>query len=135
MIEINRHPSRRNLLVLGTASAVVCGVIGVLRWHGGAPAAAYAWWIGGVALMAIMVAAPRFGRWLYVGWMYATYPIAWTVSHLILGVAYYLVATPIGLTMRLFGRDPLGREFDKSAQSYWIVRTPNRDDARYFRQF
>jgi len=67
--------------------------------------------------------------------MYATYPIAWMVSHLILGVAYYLVATPIGLAMRLFGRDPLRREFDKSAQSYWIARRPNRDNARYFRQF
>jgi len=135
MIEINRHPSRRDHLVLGTGLAVVCGVIGALRWHAAAATAAYTWWIGGVALMALLIAAPRFGRWFYVGWMYATYPIAWMVSHLILGVAYYLVATPIGLAMRLFGRDPLRREFDKSAQSYWIARRPNRDNARYFRQF
>ena len=135
MIEINRHPSRRDQLVLGTGFAVVCGVIGALRWLAAASGAAYTWWIGGVALMALLIAAPRFGRSFYVGWMYATYPIAWTVSHLILGVAYYLVATPIGLAMRLFGRDPLRREFDKSAQSYWIARRPNRDDARYFRQF
>jgi hypothetical protein len=135
MIEINRNPSRRELLVFGAGLAVVFGVIGALRWHSGATETATAWWIGGLALTVMFFALTRIRRWLYLGWMYAMYPFAWAVSYLLLGAAYFLVATPIGLTLRLLGRDPLQREFDKSANSYWVARTPNRDDARYFRQF
>ncbi len=135
MININRNPSRRDLLVFGAGLAVVFGVIGALRWHAGAPATAKAWWIGGFALTLVYFVMPRIRLRLYLGWMYAMYPILWIVSHLLLGAAYFLVATPIAIMLRLFGRDPLLREFDKSASSYWIERAPNRDDERYFRQF
>jgi hypothetical protein len=27
------------------------------------------------------------------------------------------------------------RKLDKAAKSYWVLRAPNRDVARYFRQF
>ena len=135
MIEINRNPSRRDLLVFGAGLAVVFAVIGALRWRAGSPATAKVWWISGLALTVMFFAVPRIRRRLYVGWMYAIYPIAWTISHVVLGVAYFLVATPIAVTLRFFGRDPLQREFDKAARSYWVVRAPNRDDARYFRQF
>jgi len=135
MIEINRNPSRRDLLVFGAGLAVVFAVIGALRWRAGFPATAQVWWISGIALTVMFFAVPRIRRWLYLGWGYAMYPIAWAVTHAVLGIAYFVVATPIGITLRLFGRDPLQREFDKAAPSYWVVRTPSRDDARYFRQF
>ena len=50
--------------------------------------------------------------------MFAVFPIGWVVSHLLLGVVYFLVLTPIGLTLRALGRDPLERRFDQSASSY-----------------
>jgi Saxitoxin biosynthesis operon protein SxtJ len=135
MININRNPSRRDLLVFGAGLAVVFGMIGALRWHANAPAAAKAWWMGGFALTLVYFMMPGWRRRLYLAWMYATYPIVWIVSHLLLAAAYFLVATPIAITLRLFGRDPLLREFDRSAASYWIERTPSRDDEHYFRQF
>jgi hypothetical protein len=67
--------------------------------------------------------------------MLAALPIGWTISHLVLGAVYYLVLTPIGLVMRLLGRDPMQRRFDRSAKSYWIERTPRTDPSRHFRQF
>src|SRR5438876_2171308 len=94
MIEINKTPSRRDLLVLGAALLLLFGVIGALRWHAGSPGTAIGWWIGGLVLSALIVAVPPAGRWLYLGWLYAVYPIAWTVSHLVLAIAYFLVATP-----------------------------------------
>jgi hypothetical protein len=36
---------------------------------------------------------------------------------------FFLVITPIGLAMRLFGKNPLHLEFDKDLSSYWIERT------------
>lgn len=46
------------------------------------------------------------------------------VSPLALGILFFLVVTPTGLLMRLFGKDPLRLRFDPAADSYWIKRDP-----------
>jgi predicted membrane protein len=46
------------------------------------------------------------------------------VSPLTLGVIFFLVVMPIGLLMRLFGKDFLHVNIDKSATTYWVERTP-----------
>jgi uncharacterized membrane protein len=96
---------------------------------------AAALWAVGVLAAAMVWISPEAGRRLYVGWMLAALPIGWTLSHLVLGAVYYLVLTPIGLLMRLMGRDPMHRRFDRSATSYWVERKPTSDPSRHFRQF
>ena len=51
------------------------------------------------------------------------------VSPIALGILFFLVVTPTGLLMRLLGKDPLRLRFDRSADSYWIARTPPGPDA------
>jgi len=46
------------------------------------------------------------------------------VNPLVMGLLYFLTVTPIGLLMRALGKTPLKLGFDKSADSYWISRTP-----------
>jgi hypothetical protein len=46
------------------------------------------------------------------------------VSPLALGVVFFLTVLPIGLLMRVFGKDPLRLKIDKDAKSYWISREP-----------
>jgi hypothetical protein len=46
------------------------------------------------------------------------------VSPIALGILFFLVVTPTGLLMRLFGKDPLRLRFDPAADSYWIKRDP-----------
>lgn len=46
------------------------------------------------------------------------------VSPIALGLVYYFVATPTGIVLRLFGKDPLRLRFDPEAASYWIERDP-----------
>jgi hypothetical protein len=65
----------------------------------------------------------------------ATFPLGWLVLHLLLAVLYYGVVTPIGVAMRLVGRDPLARHFDRAAQTYWSPRRLPPEPSRYFRQF
>jgi hypothetical protein len=84
---------------------------------------------------AAVLASPAFGKALYVGWMYAALPMGWTVSHIILGVIFYLVFAPMGLVMRLFGRDAMHRRLDRAAATYWIEHNPAGKPSRYFRQF
>lgn len=46
------------------------------------------------------------------------------VSPVVLGILFYLFVTPMGLVMRLFGKDFLRLRFDSSSRSYWIERNP-----------
>jgi len=46
------------------------------------------------------------------------------VSPIALGILFFLVVTPTGLLMRLFGKDPLRLRCDPAADSYWIKRDP-----------
>jgi hypothetical protein len=44
------------------------------------------------------------------------------VNPIVMFLIYVTTFVPIGLLMRLMGKDPLQKSFDKSAESYWIVR-------------
>jgi hypothetical protein len=67
--------------------------------------------------------------------MYAAYPIGWVVSHVLLGLIYFGLLTPVGWLMKLFGYDPMERRFDRAAASYWVERERQTDAGRYFKQF
>ena len=43
------------------------------------------------------------------------------ISPLIMGIIFFLVVTPIGLIMRLLGKDVLNLRYNKS-NSYWIEK-------------
>ena len=43
------------------------------------------------------------------------------ISPLIMGIIFFLVVTPIGLIMRIFGKDVLNLKYNKK-QSYWIEK-------------
>lgn len=89
------------------------------------------WAIGSVGL-----AVPQAIRWVYVGWMLAAFPIGWVISHLLLAAIFFGVIMPIGLILRVLGRDPMRKAFDRSTSTYWIARPAEPTDSqRYFRQF
>jgi len=134
LIRINSQPSRRQLLVFAAAWAVFVSAWGIVAWKRGNPSlAGMLVVIASVVPLAGLVFAPLL-RWLYVGLSYATYPIGFVISHVVLAILYYLVFTPIGLIMRLLRYDPLTRRFDPKASSYWQERANPKPTASYFRQ-
>lgn len=137
LIELDRNPSESNLRWFAglwfPAFFVVIGLFVGIKF--GLWTVVVPTW-GMVAVVAMIgVAFPASMRALYLTWMYAAFPIGWTVSHLALGATYYLLMTPIGLFMRLLGHDPLERRIRKDAASYWAEHRPGGDRARYFRQY
>jgi hypothetical protein len=50
-------------------------------------------------------------------------------------IIYYLILTPIGLAMRLFGYDPMRMRRVVGTGSLWIERPKKIDVRRYFRQY
>lgn len=54
------------------------------------------------------------------------------VSPIVLGGLFFLVFTPFGLAMRLFGKDLLRLRLDKNQASYWLERSPPGPESRSF---
>ncbi len=71
--------------------------------------------------------APRLFRPLYRVWMGLALVLGFVMTRVLLTLVFFLAVTPIGLLLRLFGKDPLHRRPDPSAPTYWIEKT-YRDD-------
>jgi saxitoxin biosynthesis operon SxtJ-like protein len=84
------------------------------------------WWLlaAALALFAVSLAIPRVLRPLNRIWERIGLLLHHIVSPIILAIVYFLVLTPLGLAIRLAGRDPLRRRRDTSASTYWISRQP-----------
>jgi hypothetical protein len=136
MIVIDRDPSARALRQFAGLFLVASGVVGflVLRRAGSLEGAVAVWTLGAVVCVAGLF-RPRAIRLVYLGLAYLAFPIGWVVSHILLALVLYLVLTPIGLMLRLFGKDPLERRFDAEAASYWTPHQRADSMERYFRQF
>jgi hypothetical protein len=57
-------------------------------------------------------------------WMALGELLGRVVSPIVLGVIFFGVFTPVGMVMRLFGRDALCRRFESATPSYWVTRDP-----------
>lgn len=62
--------------------------------------------------------------------------IGWFNTRLLLGIMFYLIFAPLGLVMRVLGKDPLEKGMNEGLESYWIKREMTTDDiSRYEKQF
>lgn len=137
LIEINWHPTRKELCNFGIICLIASALIALLlyvfknlpiQWALIIPA------IGFIIFLTSIISA-KLTRIIYLGLILITMPIGLVVSFLVLALFYFLLLTPIGLFFRLIGRDPLRRESDSSTKSYWVSRQPPDSVDRYFHQF
>ena len=56
---------------------------------------------------------------IYIIWMKFAFILSWLNTRLLLMAIFYLIFTPIGVGMRLFGFDVLEKKIKKERQSYW----------------
>jgi len=135
LIEINNNPSEKDLKYFGFITLALFALLGgIVYWSSGPFTVSVVLWGIGVAFCVIYYLVRPLRLPLYRGWMKLIYPLGWTISHLFFGAIYFLMMTPIGLLLRLFGHDAMRRKINKT-DSYWITRKPETDMARYFKQF
>ena len=84
------------------------------------------WWSVGISAVFALVAfiRPTLLAELNRLWMKFGILLGKIVSPIALGILFYIVITPIGLMIRVAGKDPLRLKFDPEADSYWIPREP-----------
>ena len=138
MIKINTDPSRKQLRWFAALWLPLFGIMvgAMLVWRAQATTAAQ-WVWGATAVAAVLsLISPTIARWVFLGLSYASFPIGFVVSWIALTALYFVVLTPIGLVMRLSGRDPLRLKPEPGAETYWTPRRNRETDAsRAFRQF
>ena len=102
---------------------------------------AYGWWHGGgrrawlavaIVMLAFTIAMPRVLDPLKRGWLRIGGLLHVVMSPLFLALFYFGGLTPIGLALRLFGKDPL--HLRRGSASYWVERTPPGPDGRTMRE-
>jgi hypothetical protein len=89
--------------------------------------------IVGLALVLFGLLAPRVLAAPRKAWMKLAEVLAFVSSRIILALIYFLVLTPIGLTKRAMGWDPLHRRA-ASGESFWLPY-PKRDRSHYEKMF
>jgi hypothetical protein len=134
LIRISRNPSGRQLKVFAAAWLLFLGLAGSACWLRGRHGEAEALWAAAAVVPLAGTVSPVFVRYAYLGLSYATYPIGYAVSYGVLAIVFFLVLTPIGLAMRVFRHDPLGRRFDAGQRSYWRPTDPTKPVESYFDQ-
>ena len=83
------------------------------------------WALGAAAaFLAAALLVPRALRPLNLLWFRFGLVLHHVVTPVVMGLLFFLVVTPVGLLMRLSGKDPLRLKRDPQAASYWIHRQP-----------
>jgi Saxitoxin biosynthesis operon protein SxtJ len=89
--------------------------------------------LAGLLLIPALV-RPRSLQAVYRVWMQFGEGLGWINSRIVLGVIFYGLFTPVGLIMRLRGKDPMRRHWEPEADTYRLVRQP-RPSSHMTRQF
>ena len=66
------------------------------------------------------------------GWIKLGEVLGRVIAPIVMGLIYFIIITPIGILMRLIGKDLLNIKFNKD-KSYWIKRAKNVETMK--RQF
>ena len=80
--------------------------------------------VPGSLLAVTGLVVPGLLKQVYQGWMVVGHVLGWVNTRIILGVLFYGIVTPMGLVMKLTGRDPMRRGFEPEAQTYRVIRQP-----------
>jgi hypothetical protein len=132
--EIKRiDASPKKIRDFGITFLVVFALIGGLLLYKGR-SVGYAGFGLGVLFAVLGSWAPGALKAFYRAWMALALVIGFFMSRLILCMLYYCVLTPIGVIMRLLGKDLLDEQWDKEAPSYWIKKGKKPFDKEQYKK-
>ncbi len=128
---------KKNLLVFGYGLALILLGIAVNLWRKSGPSWPHAILLPGIVVLIVLTASRRdLLKRFYTRWMQVAQAIGTVVTGIILSLVFYVVFAPVGIALRLFGKDLLDREFEDKKRSYWLER--KHEDflpQRYTQQF
>ena len=136
LIDVNWNPPRWQLRQFAVLFLIFIGGLGTVLYFKGKPlvVSEILWNLSWVVCLAGLIYPPLV-RPVYVAMMAVALPVGFVVSTILMVIIYYLILTPIGLAMRLFGYDPMRMRPAAGSGSFWIERPTKSDVSRYFKQY
>ena len=110
----------------------VLGVLSAWRAKGIGTGSVVLWSIG--ASLAVAAFVPKLGRIAYLAVYLPTSIIGYVVSNVMLTVMFFLVITPLGIIMRLMGKDVL-QQRRPGRTTQWTPVKETKNEESYYRQF
>jgi hypothetical protein len=98
-------------------------LVGGVKLYTGHDWALY-WFAGSAAFLAASLLAPQILGPLNRLWMKFALLLYAVMNPLTMALLFFLVVTPIGVVMRLAGKDFLRKRLEPEASSYWLPRDP-----------
>lgn len=89
--------------------------------------------VGGVLILQALL-LPWSLKPFYLAWMTIGEVMGWLNTRIILSIGFYGILMPMGLAMRILGKDPMHRKFDQDTDTYRVVRS-SRPGSHILRQF
>jgi len=113
---------------------VLCLLGILLLWRG---RGAYPYFILlGITLVVAGVVSPLALKPLQKAWMTLAILMSWVMTRVFLSVLFFFALTPVGLIMRLAGKDLLDEKLEPQKLSYWKLRPEiPRGPSDYEKQF
>ena len=131
LIKEDKHSLRKFGLTVG----VVLLLVGIVLYLIDKPAFVYLGVIG-LLLILLGVSLPILLKPLNKAWMTLAILLGWFMSRVILTILFYLIVTPIGILLKIFGKDLLKLKSNDSLLSYWEEREKKvSEKIDYERQF
>lgn len=111
--------SKSELRKYGLVMSLIIGLIATLLVYKKSKYAVCGWGISGIffvlALVFPMILAPVEKFWTELSKFMSR-----VVTPFVFGIVFFLAFAPVGLLIRLFGKDMLNRKIKKDSKSYWI---------------
>ena len=128
--EVVVGPSDRNFGVTMAAVLALIGGYGLYRGSSHAP-----FWLGAAAVLAgLTLWRPQWLNPANRAWLKLGLLMYRVVNHVIMALLFFVAILPIGLLMRLFGKDFLKLARDRSSSTYWQSRSDPRPPSESMRQ-
>jgi len=90
----------------------------------------------GITLSLIAIAIPSVLKPVYWMWMIFATILGWIMTRVILSILFYIVFSPIGLILRLFGKQFIELQWNKESSTYWNYRFRDSfEKEKYEKQF
>src|SRR5205823_10334773 len=108
------------------------GLLAAWRRHEIGSASWVLWAIG--AALALGSQTPEIGKYFYLAVYIPTSILGFFISRIILTIIFYLLFAPLGLLLKLTGKDLLNLK-RRAGASEWTPHPGVRDRKSYYRQF
>jgi len=132
MLRLKENPRewQKFVAVMGVAANLIAWLT---WWRGNIPLAVPVS-VASVAVVALLLSLiqPRWFRGFYRGGMTVSFQIGQVIGKVILTIFFFVVVTPMGLALRLLGKDLLGLKKNPADKTWWRPAKNSREFDRMF---